>query len=314
VEPPAAFRERTEDLERASLSSWATLSTETKGRDRYEPEDPLRTAFQVDRERIRCSAAWTRLAGRSATLPARAGRTVLDEATEVVVVARLLARALRLNEDLAEAVATGHRLAAPPYAEAGAEGLRLALGTVPDEAELAVAVVERRAALNLTWETRDGILHQGWDGPRPATLEGDAARFAKRIVGLCAGFDDVAALGGSVRVEPWTTSLLGADHGQRIERLVVDLARTSADRHELTFSPAVARALDVAVGGVVDALTTASDRMAAHARAVHCVASLAVHESERRPDALPAEIALDVCTSTEAEILGRYRAAFEPEG
>jgi dGTPase len=324
VGQPQECRERTEELERASLSSWAALALETKGRDRYEPDDPLRTAFQADRDRLAGSGTWTALAGRSAALPARVGRTRLGETADVVRVARTVARALRLNEDLVEAVAFGHPLGSTPFAGAGEEGLELATGDPYRREEQALRVVERLSGgglgLNLTWETRDGILHQRWEGPAPATLEADAARFARRFTEVSLALVDAAHLAPEP-VDDEVLRVLGDTHEERLQRLVLELVGGSAEQPELRLPAAVAEALERAATAASGRLQDSPAFLHAHARAVHCMASLAVfsldHGAEPTvPSAAttPREVVDALSACTDAELLVRYRQAFEPDG
>lgn len=312
------YRERTEELERASLSSWATLALETKGRDRYEEPDPLRTAFQADRDRVASSDAWHALAGKVARIAEDRRRTRLREAVEVVAVARTLARALRLNEDLTEAIALGQPLGATPFAEAGAEGLELALDRAYRHEEQALAVVERiegaGAGLNLTWEVRDGILHQAWDGPPAATLEGEAARFARRIVEISemgARLDDKALAEG-----PWRgLQALGGSRAERVARATADVADRSLDRPELSLSPFVA---DCYAGiAAADARRREADPYVGNerARAFHCVASVAVFHLSGGAEPLSHHDTVSrVAGSTDAELIATYRSMYEPSG
>lgn len=319
VASPQDFRERTEELERASLSSWATLALETKGRDRYEADDPLCTVFQSDRDRITGCLPWRRLAGKSAVLPARAGRSRLDEALDVVRVARTLARALRLNEDLAEAVALGQPLGSTPYGPAGEEAVELATGQPYRREEQALRTVEQLCAggagLNLTWETRDGILHQRWEGPSASTLEGEVARFARRIVEVSSTIGDARTAGLPAEVP----QALAGGHRQRLQRMCADVATSSRERPMLSMSPPLADAQQAVHDALAPRVRATADTAAAHARAVHCVASVAVFALEggaapgREPVDTSQEAVVDaVAGATDAELIARYRAAFEP--
>ena len=181
-----AVRERTEDLERASLSTWATLAAESKGRDTYEEPDALRTAFQSDRDRILHSAAFRRLKHKSHLLLGEGHRrTRATHALEVAQVARTLGRGLRLNEDLIEAIALGCDLGNTAFGDAGEEALSMFTSGPFRHEEQSLRVVERLenagAGLNLTWEVRDGILNHRPDASPPATVEAQAVRVAVAI-------------------------------------------------------------------------------------------------------------------------------------
>jgi dGTPase len=327
VAPNLEFRERTEELERASLSSWATLAVETKGRDRHEDPDPFRTVFQNDRDRILGSAEWRGLAYKTAVLPLHPGRTRLQEAVEVAQVARTLARALRLNEDLAEAVSLGQALGATPFAEAGEEALQTVTERVYRCEEQALRVVERLAGqgagLNLTWETRDGILHRDWDGKPASTLEGEVARFARRIVGVSLDAQDALREGllPVGRSEPGPLTELGEAHPERIDRMITDVARESLDRPTLGMSTQVAELTEHLSQAAREALAARPRALADRARAVHCVASVAVFlleggapagQTAHHPG--PIEVIDEVAAATDAELIATYRSMFEPEG
>ena len=125
-----SVRERTEELERSCMSRWATVSSQSKGRERPEPPDPLRTVFQVDRDRILFSAAFRRLADKThCFIPERDApggspfRTRLSHTLTVAQIGRTVARGLRANEDLVEAIALGADLGGTPYGYSGEEAL-----------------------------------------------------------------------------------------------------------------------------------------------------------------------------------------------
>jgi dGTPase len=326
VTPPLEYRERTEELERASLSSWATLAAETKGRDRYEDADPMRTAFQIDRDRILGCEAWRGLAHKAAVLPIERARTRMHEAIEVAQVARTLARSLRLNEDLTEAVALGQALGATPFAAAGEEAIEATTDRMYRPEEQALRVVERLAGagggLNLTWETRDGILHRDWDGEQAATLEGEVVRFARRIVAVNLDLEDALRHGLMGRMAAGSyMAKLGDDHAARLARLLTDVARESIDRPELALSSQVAEAVDVLHAEARTELRLRPLALAEHARAVHCVASVMVFRlqggavaGQHAAAADPVTVTDEVAGTTDAELIATYRTMFEPSG
>src|SRR5438874_7810900 len=164
-----APRVRTEEIEAATLASWATLAISTKGRERPEEPCPLRTDFQRDRDRILHSKAFRRLKHKTQVFIAPEGdhfATRLTHTLEVAQIGRTIARALNLNEDLTEAIALGHALGHTPFGHAGeaALGRLLPDGFRHNEQSLRVVdLLERQAGasergLNLTWEVREGIL------------------------------------------------------------------------------------------------------------------------------------------------------------
>src|SRR5688572_19904632 len=180
-------RERSEEVERLTLAPHATLSEASKGRERDEPSHPLRTAFQRDRDRIVHSKAFRRLKHKTQVFISPEGdhyRVRLTHTLEVAQIGRTAARALRLNEDLTEAIALGHDLGHTPFGHLGEEALTPFLGRPFRHNEQSLRVVEHLErdgrGLNLTWEVRDGILNHTWAMPLPSTLEGQVARFADR--------------------------------------------------------------------------------------------------------------------------------------
>lgn len=291
-----AVRERTEELERASLSTWATLAVETKGRDLYEEPDPLRTAFQLDRDRIIQSAAFRRLKHKTHILLGEGHRRMrMTHALEVAQIARTIGRGLRLNEDLIEAVALGHDVGNTAFGDAGEEALSTVSPVSFLHEEQSLRVVERLEedglGLNLTWEVRDGILNHRPEKTPPATLEGQAVRWADRIAtatldlrelcknGLCSEVDLPAA----------AVAVLGESHDTRLSALISDVIASSADQPELCMSPRVEQAMaalnDVCARVLAGAPSIAAERN----RAVHCLSSLAVFWFQN-VDQLPADV------------------------
>jgi dGTPase len=237
------WRERAEDQERRRLSERAQVAAESKGRDRFEPEDDLRTCYQRDRDRIIHSKAFRRLAHKTQVFLAPEGdhyRVRLTHTLEVTQVARTIARALSLNEDLVEAVCLGHDLGHTPFGHLGEEvvaafhpGFRHNLQSV--------RIVEVLEDLNLTWEVRDGIANHTWSMPMPATLEGQIARYADRIAYLNHDIDDAMRAGILTEgdLPEVTVRVLGDNHSDRVERMVTDLVRTSEGAEAISMSPPV---------------------------------------------------------------------------
>ena len=241
-------RERIERLESETLSGMAQLSVETKGRDRPEDEDDLRTCFQRDRDRIIHSKAFRRLAHKTQVFLAPEGdhfRVRLTHTLEVTQVARTIARALGLNEDLTEAICLGHDLGHTPFGHLGEEvvasfhpGFRHNLQSV--------RIVEVLEDLNLTWEVRDGIANHTWSMPTaPSTLEGQVARFADRIAYINHDIDDAQRAGilAESDLPEETVSVLGATHAKRINTMVSDIVRTSEGAAEIAMSDPVFAAM-----------------------------------------------------------------------
>jgi dGTPase len=285
VPDPRSPRERTEELERASLSGWATLSAESKGREQAEDPDPLRTAFEVDIDRIMGCVAFDRLKDKSQSLLAPRGegyRQRLDHTLAGVRTARSLARALRLNEDLAEAIALGRDLGAPAFARAGDDALSLFTAEPFRHNHQSVRVVEvvehGGAGLNLTWEVRDGIATHTLDAPSPSTREGEAVRLSDRIAGLSGEVADALATGVVVvdDLPPTVVAALGADPAGWVRTLVRDAVAASADTPEVRLSGAAWAHLD-AIGQFVEQhIAGRHGVLAEQARGSHCLSSLMV--------------------------------------
>src|SRR2546428_4047537 len=241
-------RERTEQIERDTLSVRAALAQETKGRERDESQDPLRTVYQRDRDRIVHAKAFRRLKHKTQVFLAPEGdhyRVRLTHTLDVSQIARTVARALRLNEDLTEAIALGHDLGHTPFGHLGEQALTPYLGRPFRHSEQSLRVVDflenDGRGLNLTWEVRDGILHHPWSMPPPSTLEAQVVRFADRIAYVNHDVDD-AIRAGVVKPEqlpPHAVDVLGHTHSDRIDTLVADLVESSDDRPEIALSAAV---------------------------------------------------------------------------
>ena len=244
------------DLYEAGLSRWAQRSSASLGRERPEEPCTIRTPYQRDRDRIVHSKAFRRLKHKTQVFIAPEGdhyRTRLTHTLEVSGIARTAARALRMNEDLAEAIALGHDLGHTPFGHAGEgvldEMLRLLGAGGFQHNEQSARVVEvlenDGCGLNLTWEVRDGIRHHSGDG-RPATLEAQIVHLADRIAYVNHDIDDALRAGlislADLPAEP--VGLLGGSGSERIDALVHDLVDSSVDGDAIAQTPAVGRALD----------------------------------------------------------------------
>ena len=230
-------RQMIEEREKEWLSPLACLSANTKGREKpYTPCD-LRTEFQRDRDRIVYSKAFRRLKHKTQVFIAPLGdhyRTRLTHTLEVAEIARTIARALRLNEDLTEAIALGHDLGHTPFGHTGEESLNgLIEGGFEHrvQSRRVVEVLENDGAgLNLTWEVRDGIEHHSGK-VRAQTLEGQCVHLADRIAYLNHDIDDAIRGGVLTREELPVHALrkLGMTHGERVGNMIASVVRASAD-------------------------------------------------------------------------------------
>ncbi|MBQ2700025.1 MAG: deoxyguanosinetriphosphate triphosphohydrolase [Clostridia bacterium] len=241
------LRESWELEEAQRLSPRAALSRHSKGRERPVEPCPLRTDFQRDRDRIIHCKSFRRLKLKTQVFLAPEGdhyRTRLTHTLEVAQVARTLARALRLNEYLAEAIALGHDLGHTPFGHIGERTLDQLVQGGFRHNEQSLRMVERLEndgkGLNLTWEVRDGIAHHS--GPvNPATLEGLCVRKADRIAYLNHDIDD--ALRGGI-LQPFELpqdclKVLGHTHSQRINTMIMDIVNESQEGNEIRMSPRV---------------------------------------------------------------------------
>jgi dGTPase len=244
-----SFRERIERLEE-SLSPLATRSYPAV-RDEPEPDSEHRTPFQRDRDRIVHSKAFRRLKHKTQVFIAPEGdhyRTRLTHTLEACGIARGVARALGLNEDLTEAIGLGHDLGHPPFGHTG-EGVldscvRERWGSGFRHNEHSLRVVEKIEQLNLTAPVRDGILRH--TGPEPPhTLEGRIVRLVDRVAYINHDIDD-AIRAGVLRFEDLPRAeieLLGATGSDRIETLVVDVLRHSEDTADIVQGEEVGAAM-----------------------------------------------------------------------
>src|SRR3954449_12647137 len=242
-------------VERTALSPLAVRSYETAGRPLPDDEDcPLRTPFQRDRDRIVHCKAFRRLKQKTQVFIAPEGdhfRTRLTHTLEVSGIARGVARALRLNEDLAEAVALGHDLGHAPFGHTGEEAIDRVLRRYDrrfrhnQHSLRIVDVLEHDGrGLNLTLEVRDGILNHTGAG-MPSTFEGGIVRLVDRFAYVNHDIDDALRAGilNERDLPGGPVSLLGATASDRIDALVHDLVETSDVAGAVRQSPPMAEAL-----------------------------------------------------------------------
>ncbi len=240
------------EREKATLSPYAFLTCKTKGRDYpCEPTD-MRTEFQRDRDRIIHCQSFRRLMNKTQVFLAPEGdhyRTRLTHTLEVTQIARIMARALCLNEDLTEAAALGHDLGHTPFGHSG-EAVMQELFS-PDFAHYkqslrVVEVLENDGkGLNLTWEVRDGIVnHTGTS--MASTLEGVLVKFADRIAYINHDIDD-ACRAGILKTEDIPKELreiLGETHSKRINTMVTSVVLASRDKPVISMEPHIQEATD----------------------------------------------------------------------
>jgi len=326
-------RERTEQIERDTLSSHAVLAASSKGRDLDEPHDPIRTVFQRDRDRIGHSKAFRRLKHKTQVFLAPEGdhyRVRLTHTLDVSQIARTVARALRLNEDLTEAIALGHDLGHTPFGHLGEQALTPFLGRPFRHSEQSLRVVEHLEndgrGLNLTWEVRDGIVHHPWSMPPPSTLEAQVVRFADRIAYLNHDVDDALRAGvlEPAELPPAPLAVLGDTHSRRIDTLVTDLVEQSWQQPEVRLSERVFRALDELRDFMFEQVYLREGARGEHERAMKLLRDLFSHylehpdelppEYHRTPGDLPTRVADFVSGMTDRYALRTYERLFLPRG
>ena len=251
-----AFEARTRAWEEERLSPLATRSYPAR---RERPEEPcsLRTPFQRDRDRIVHSKAFRRLKHKTQVFIAPEGdhyRTRLTHTLEATQVSRTVARALRLNEDLVEAIGLGHDLGHPPFGHIGEEVLdrclRERFGGGFRHNEHSLRVVERLErdgqGLNLTEPVRDGILRHSSGAGEPATLEGKIVRLVDRIAYINHDIDDAVRAGviGVADLPHEEIAILGETGSRRIDTLVHDLVEHSATAGDIVQGEVAGAAMD----------------------------------------------------------------------
>jgi len=326
-------RERTEEIERDTLSPHATLASASKGRERAEPQDPLRTCFQRDRDRIVHSKAFRRLKHKTQVFLAPEGdhyRVRLTHTLEVSQIARTAARALRLNEDLAEAISLGHDLGHTPFGHLGEQALTPFLGRPFRHNEESLRIVDHLEddgrGLNLSWEVRDGIVNHTWAMPQPATPEAQVVRFADRIAYVNHDVDDALRAGvlAPDELPKDAISVLGATHSERINTLVNDLVERSVGGPEIRLSEDVFGALDVMRDFMFERVYLRDQARAEQEKAIGVVRTLFAHyldhpdqvpeEYHRAPGDLPTRVADYIAGMTDRYALRVYEQLFLPQG
>ena len=243
------IRQQIEEREEEYLSPYATKSRDSRGRERQEPQCDIRPVFQRDRDRILHCKAFRRLKQKTQVFLLPKGdhyRTRLTHTLEVSQIARTIAKALRLNEDLVEAIALGHDLGHTPFGHAGEKALNNVYHFSHHRQSLRVVecIEKGGRGLNLTWEVRDGILNHQTAG-RPHTLEGQVLRLSDKIAYINHDMDD-AIRGGILTEEDIPADIrevLGSSCKARLNKMVHDVIINSMDQPEIRMSSQVGRAM-----------------------------------------------------------------------
>ena len=241
------IRESMEQREQKMLSPYAALSLCSRGRERQEEECDVRTVYQRDRDRILHSKAFRRMKDKTQVFVAPQGdhyRTGLTHTLEVSQIARTIAKALRLNEDLVEAIALGHDLGHTPFGHAGERALDAVnpdgFAHYKQSVRVAQVLEKNGEGLNLTWEVRDGILNHRTSG-NPSTLEGQVVRLSDKIAYIHHDMDDAKRAGVIIEeaVPKYLRELLGETTKERLNTLIHDIVKNSKGRDEVLLSPEI---------------------------------------------------------------------------
>ena len=283
------------ERERSTLSPYAFLTANTRGRDLPQTPCDMRTEFQRDRDRIIHSQSFRRLMNKTQVFLAPKGdhyRTRLTHTLEVSQIARIIARGLRLNEDLTEAAALGHDLGHTPFGHSGEDAMQELYSKDFTHYKQSLRVVEKLEnngkGLNLTWEVRDAIVnHTG--KCMASTLEGVIIKFADRIAYINHDIDDACRAGilCTEDIPKELREILGETHSQRINTMVTSIVRNSADRGEIRMAPEIQEATDKLRAFMFEAVYTNSVAKAQDGRAKELIAQL-FHHFVKHPEEMPA--------------------------
>lgn len=245
------IREDLEQWEKEYLSPFAALSMNSKGRDKEEEPCDIRPVYQRDRDRILHSKSFRRLKDKTQVFLTPEGdhyRTRLTHTLEVSQNARTIAKALRLNEDLVEAIALGHDLGHTPFGHAGERALNRVCPFGFEHNKQSVRTVELLEkdgqGLNLTWEVRDGILNHQTDG-MPSTLEGKIVRLSDKIAYMHHDMDDAIRAGILIDLDipREIGDVIGYTTGERLDSFIHDIVINSAGKNDIIMSTEVAAAM-----------------------------------------------------------------------
>ena len=286
------IRESLELWERENLSPYASLSSESLGRDREEPPCDIRPVYQRDRDRILHSKSFRRLKHKTQVFLAPEGdhyRTRLTHTLEVSQIARTIAKALRLNESLTEAIALGHDLGHTPFGHAGERALNALLPHGFRHYEQSLRVVDRLEkegrGLNLTYEVRNGILCHT-TGLEAVTAEGRIIRWADKIAYMNHDIDD-AIRAGVLREEDIPSSItnvLGNSKTKRITSLIRSVVENSHEG-QIAMDPVTYQAYEELSDFMYQAVYLNEYAKKEERKVPHIIHSLFTHF--KNPDHLP---------------------------
>lgn len=290
------IREMLEEREELILSPYASLAKNSKGRDVPETECDIRPVYQRDRDRIVHCKAFRRLKDKTQVFLIPEGdhyRTRLTHTLEVSQIARTISKALRLNEDLTEAIALGHDLGHTPFGHAGERALNSVCPFRFKHNEQSVRTVEKLErdgnGLNLTWEVRNGILnHQ--ISCTPATLEGKVVRLSDKIAYIHHDMDDAVRAGvlTEMDVPADIRAVLGSTPGDRLDAFLHDIITSSSDKNDICMTDSVWKAMRDIRTFMFERVYTNPDIKAEEGKAEELVCTLYDYYLHH-PDKLPEE-------------------------
>lgn len=285
-------REETQKLEKEMFSPLAALSANTRGRTRPEPECGLRTPYQRDRDRIIHCKSFRRLKHKTQVFLSPEGdhyRTRLTHTLEVSQIARTIARALRLNEDLTEAVALAHDLGHTPFGHAGERALNAIMPQGFRHYEQSVRVIEKLEkdgqGLNLTYEVRNGVLCHT-SGMEAETLEGRIIRWADKIAYMNHDIDDAIRAGvlSEQEIPKRITDVLGVTKTERITAMISSVVENSRSG-QISMEPRIYEAYEELSDFMYQAVYLNDKAKREERKVPHIIQSL--YEHFKNPDNLP---------------------------
>ncbi len=332
-----------EEKERKLLSSCAQLSENSKGRKIFVKQCPIRTEFQRDKDRIIHSKSFRRLSHKTQVFLAPEGdhyRTRLTHTLEVTQISRTIARALKLNEDLTEAIALGHDLGHTPFGHTGEGALTECLQEIKDDYKGVPELFEHNKqslrvvdyleyegkGLNLTWEVRDGILNHTRNNS-PSTLEGQIVRIADRVAYINHDIDDAirAKMIKEKDLPDKSIKILGKHHGVRINNMVFNMVEASKDSKQIKLSNDFTKAMNKLRGFLFEKVYINSAAKAEEPKAKKVIEMLFfyyLNNSDKMPQEFQtdkrAELPLKICDyvagMTDRYALNKFKDLFMPRG
>lgn len=294
------IRKELEEKEEKILSPYAVKSKNSKGRSKEEKQDPIRTCFQLDRDRIIHCKAFRRLKHKTQVFISPVEdhyRTRLTHTLEVSQIARTIARALGLNEDLTEAIALGHDLGHTPFGHAGEDVLNEILKTIDvapqryfmhnEQSIRVIEILEKMGkGLNLTWEVKDGILHHPQkDTKLPATLEGQVVRYADHIAYIRHDIED-SLLAGIISERDLPKKHVEALGKNILDTIIPDIIQSSKDKNKIQMTKPVEEAMNGLYDFLYEKVYTSSTAKGEETKIPHLLTQLFKYYREH-PEKLP---------------------------